>query len=144
MRIKMRPATSADTTAIAELRTAVAEDLTSRFGKGHWSSAASVKGVTSDMKSATVLVASNRNKLIGTLRLATKKPWAIDTAYFAACHNPLYLTNMAVAPALQSKGIGRACIDSAVKIAQSRGETGRVAYRNVPLIYFELMLGELK
>lgn len=169
MRIAMRAATPDDAPAIAEIRTAAAEDLTSRFGKGHWSLATSAKGVISDMRSGAVLVASNRNKLIGTLQLATKKPWAIDIAYFTGCHNPLYLTNMAVAPTLQGKGIGRACIDSAVETAQSRGadairldaydaaagaagfyrkcgfrETGSVSYRNVPLIYLELMLGDLK
>lgn len=165
----MHPATPDDAAAMAELRAEVAADLTSRFGKGHWSSPGTVKGVLHDMKTGTVFVARNRNKLIATLRLATKKPWAIDTAYFTACHHPWYLTTMAVTPALQGKGIGRACIDSAVEIAKSRGadairldsydakagaaqfyrkcgfrETGRVSYRNDPLIYLELMLGELK
>jgi ribosomal protein S18 acetylase RimI-like enzyme len=165
----MRSATPDDAPAIATLRTAAADDLTARFGKGHWSLPTSVKSAITELKSATVLIAGNRNKLIATVRLAPKKPWAIDTSYFAVCHNPLYLTNMAVAPASQGKGIGRACIDSAVEVAQSHGadairldaydaeagaggfyekcgfrETGRVTYRNVPLIYLELMLGELK
>ena len=169
MRVALHPATPADAAAIAELRAAAADDLTARFGKGHWSSRGTVKGVLHDMKTGTVFVARNRNKLVATLRLATRKPWAIDTAYFTVCNNPFYLTAMAVAPSSQGKGIGRACMNSAVEIARSRGadalrldaydaeagaggfygtcgfrEVGRVTYKNDPLIYLELMLGKQK
>ena len=34
--------------------------------------------------------------IVGTLRLVTKKPWAIDPAYFASVRRPLYLLSMAV------------------------------------------------
>lgn len=110
-------------------------------------------------------MARNDAGVVGTLRLATKKPWAIDTAYFSAAERPLYLTSMAVAPAAQRQGIGSLLLREAEAVARSwpgdcirldafdgragagpfyakcgYREVGRVSYRNVPLIYFELML----
>ena len=103
--------------------------------------------------------------VVGSLQLATKKPWAIDKSYFAPCKQPLYLTAMAVEPALQRKGIGRAMLDQARRIARewpgdairldaydsAAGagafyakcgfrEVGRVTYRETPLIYYDLIL----
>jgi len=96
--------------------------------------------------------------------LATKKPWAIDTSYFSACRRPLYLLAMAVTPARQRQGIGRLCLQEARRIAEAWPadairldaydakaggggfyelcgwtEKGRVSYRGVPLIYYELI-----
>lgn len=151
--------------ALATLRTAVAEDLTARYGKGHWSSAVSEKGVLLGMRTSKVFVARGEGRVIATLRLATKKPWAIDKSYFTDCKRPLYLIDMAVAPELQRRGIGRLCVEEAKRIGkewpadairldaydaeagaggfyQKCGfrEVGRVTYRNVPLIYFEMLL----
>jgi len=110
-------------------------------------------------------VAKNEKGLIASLRLATKKPWAIDKTYFSACQKPLYLTDMAVQPALQRSGIGRLCLEEAQRIVKEwpgdairldafdaeagagdfyrkcgYREVGRVTYRNTPLIYFEMLL----
>ena len=96
---------------------------------------------------------------MGTFRLATKKPWAIDTSYFATCDRPLYLLAMAVAPARQRQGLGRKCLSMAKRLAGDWGagamrldaydaaagagsfyarcgyiEVGRVSYPNTPLI----------
>src|SRR3989442_14303153 len=106
MFLKFQLATPADAVAIAALRNAVAENLTARFGKGHWSGCVSERGVLWDMRTGKVYAARRRNKIIATLRLATKKPWAIDTKYFRACTKPLYRTAMAVAPDLQRQGLG--------------------------------------
>ena len=103
--------------------------------------------------------------IVGTLRLATKKPWAIDRAYFADVRRPLYLTDMAVLPALQRKGIGRHMLAEAAIVARQWPgdairldaydapagagsfyakcgfrQVGRKSYRGVPLLYFELLL----
>jgi ribosomal protein S18 acetylase RimI-like enzyme len=113
----------------------------------------------------SVVVFRRRSKIIATLTLATKKPWAIDKWYFAPSKRPLYLTNMAVQPDLQRQGIGRQCLDEAQRIARqwpadairldvydsAAGagvfyakcgfrEVGRVIYRNTPLIYYEALL----
>lgn len=147
---------------IAELRTAVAEGLTAEFGKGHWSSAVSERSVLSGIKRATVIVGRSGRNIVGVLTLATRKPWAIDPAYFTPCEQPLYLTDMAVATQWQGRGIGRQMLGEARRIARSRPanairldaydteagaggfyaacgfeERGRVVYRRTPLVYYE-------
>src|SRR5687768_8520485 len=101
MKLSCATATNADAASIAVLRTAVAERLTQDFSKGHWSSRATERGVLVAIRTSRVLVFRRRSKVIATLTLATKKPWAIDKSYFAPSKRPLYLTNMAVRPDLQ-------------------------------------------
>jgi GNAT superfamily N-acetyltransferase len=164
MKLSVATATSNDAAAIAALRTAVAERLTREFGKGHWSSCVSERGVLYAIRISRVVVFRRRSKIVATLTLATKKPWAIDKSYFAASKRPLYLTDMAVQPDLQQQGIGRQCLEEATRIARewpadairldaydsAAGagefyakcgfqEVGRVIYRNTPLIYYELL-----
>lgn len=158
-------ATPADASAIAALRSAVAADLTARFGKGHWSSEPTERGVPHSMKHARVVIGRTRTRLVTVARLATKKPWAIDVGYFTACARPLYLTDMAVAPDRQGRGVGRQCMEAATRVAREWlvdairldaydapagaggfyakcgfAPRGRVVYRGVPLVYYELML----
>ena len=164
-RFKLVAATADDAMAIASLRARVARSLTLQFGKGHWSSGGTERGVLFDMRGSMVCVARSRNRLIATLRLSTKKPWAVDKAYFSACKRPLYLTSMAVEPEMQRKGIGRLCVEEAMTIARAWPadairldaydaqagagefyrkcgfrEVGRASYRDVPLIYFEMLV----
>ena len=162
----LEPATPADVNAIAALRNAVALDLTTRFGTGAWSGCCTERAVGFDLRSSSVYVVRDRNEIVATLRLATKKPWAIDRSWFTPVERPLYLTSMAVAPAFQRQGIGRQCLADAVEIARvapvdaifldafdhaSAGagdfyrkcgyrEVGRKIYRGVPLIYFERLI----
>ena len=168
MTIRFDVATAEEAPALAALHTAVAEGLTRRYGKGHWSSPVSEKSVLHGMRTSKVLVAHDESgTIIATLRLATKKPWAIDKSYFTASRKPLYLLSMAVAPELQHQGIGRLCAEEARRIAKEWPadairldaydadagaggfyrkcgfqEVGRVTYRNTPLIYFEMLLSE--
>jgi GNAT superfamily N-acetyltransferase len=160
-------ATSNDAVEIAALRNAAAEALTRRYGKGHWSSTASEKGVRYDLRTSTVWVVRSRGRIIATLRLATRKPWAIDTSYFTPCIRPLYLTSMAVAPGRQGAGVGRRCLEQALGIARDWPadvirldaydaeagagefyrkcgfrEVGRTSYKGNPLVYFETPVPE--
>ncbi len=82
MDFNLQPATAADAAAIAALRTAVAEHLTRQHGRGPWSSKVSEKGVLYALRMSRVFVARDGAEILATLRLATKKPWAIDTSYF--------------------------------------------------------------
>jgi GNAT superfamily N-acetyltransferase len=150
---------------IAALRTAVAQRLTEEFGRGHWSGTVTERSVLSVIRSSRVLVAREVGNIVGTLRLATKKPWAIDVKYFTKVGRPLYLTDMAVLPSAQRTGIGRRLLAEAASVARSwpadairldsydtaagagpfyakcgLREVGRVTYRGNPLIYFELVL----
>lgn len=154
-----------DAEAIAALHAAVATDLTARFGKGHWSSSGTAKGVLFAMKRANVSIAKQRARIAATFALSTRKPWAIDVTYFTPVTRPLYLTSMAVDPESQGKGLGARCIEEAVRVARAWpadairldaydhasgagafyakcgfAERGRVVYRGTPLAYYEMIL----
>ena len=165
MRLRLQLATVEDAPDISALRLAVAAKLTERFGSGPWSRPSTVKGVLYDLRNSVLYVARRRNKIIATLALCTKKPWAIDRKFFTKSRRPLYLVSMAVAPDWQGQGIGRLCLAEVKKIAVAWPadaicldaydapagagdfyrkcgftEVGRATYRAVPLIYFELKL----
>lgn len=168
MNLSFATATKSDAAELAALHAAVGRNLTDRYGKGMWSSAASERGVLASMRmpkfSRTLIVRDGR-RIVGTLRLATKKPWAIDITYFTQVQKPLYLTGMAVLPDLQGKGIGRLLMkeaevsargwpadairldafDAAAGAGQFYAKCGyrevaHVRYKGNPLIYFELLL----
>src|SRR5258708_26893986 len=110
-----------DVAALVELSRATASELTERFGRGHWSSETTERGVLFGMRQSQVWVARPRAgyPIVGTFRLATKKPWAIDRAYFAKSRRPLYLTDMGVRPDLQQQGIAQRCLTKALEIARA-------------------------
>jgi GNAT superfamily N-acetyltransferase len=163
--LNFQQAAAGDAAELAALHTAVADHLTELHGRGPWSPKASEKGLLYAMRVSRVYAAREGKEIVATLRLATKKPWAIDTSYFAACRKPLYLLGMAVKPARQRRGIGRRCLEEAVQAARAwpadairldafdaqagagcfyarcgYTEVGRTSYRNTPLIYYELLL----
>lgn len=165
MKLFIREAVAADAQEIAALRIAAADDLTTRFGKGFWSSNTSDKGVMLGISKGKVLIATRAGTIVGTLTLSTRKPWAIDTAYFSKARTPVYLTSMAVEPALQGQGVGRAMLTDAEETVRNwpgnairldafdaeagagvfyakcgYSEKGRVVFRGVPLIYYERLL----
>src|SRR5271165_1067257 len=171
MKLVFAAAADSDAAALAELHSAVAEDLTRRFGQGGWSSAPTERGVMRELQRprfSRILIARTGSRVIGTLRLATKKPWAIDTAYFTPATRPLYLTGMAVDPDLQRKGVGSLLLKQAEAVAYAWPadairldafdaeagagdfyakcgflEVARVRYKKAPLVYFELVLPPL-
>ena len=155
-------ATTADAPALSILRTAVALDLTSRYGQGHWSTPVSERGAEMALRHSRVILLQDGDALVGTLRLANKKPWAIDKTYFTDVKRAIYLTDMAVDPGRQRQGLGRRLIEEALIAARDWPadairldaydapagaggfyakcgfrERGRVVYRKVPLLYFE-------
>src|SRR5580700_641141 len=165
MRQKLEVATAKDASDLVALRAAVNLRLIAQYGKGYWAAGLSEKGVLFAMRTSTVYVARSRGRLIATLALSTRKPWAIDKKYFSASRRPLYLTSMAVAPDRQRTGIGKLCIDETRRIAAQWPadairlddfdaeagagdfyskcgfrEVGRASYRNVPLVYFEMLI----
>jgi GNAT superfamily N-acetyltransferase len=166
-RLTFRDASLTDVPAIAALHNAAAGALTARFGEGHWSSLVTERGTASTLRHARVRVGREGRRILTVLRLATKKPWAIDVSYFTPAKKPLYLTGMTVSVAHQGKGLGRLAIDDAIAVARkwpadairldaydadagagrfyaSCGfqERGRVVYKGNRLIYYELLLGD--
>ena len=158
-------ATEDDAESLQILRQQVAEHLTARFGKGHWSSYGNLRAVLRSLEHSKTLVARRDGEIVATLRLVTKKPWSIDTKYFTPVKRPLYLLDMAVAPALQREGVGRELLKAATPVARAwpadairldaydapagaggfyqrcgYREVGRAVYRRTPLIYYEQVL----
>ena len=161
-------ATNPDAPALATLHNLVGEELTRRFGEGMWSWRHTERGVLANLrkpKFSKILTACADGKIVGSLRLATKKPWAIDVSYFTEVERPLYLTGMAVHPELQGKGVGRRLLKEAEKLGRDwpgdairlnafdaavgagafyakngYRQVARVKYKGDPLIYFELLL----
>jgi|SRR5450756_1236768 len=169
MRLRLQLATVEQAPEISALRLAVAAKLTAQFGPGPWSRSSTVKGVLYDLRHSVLYVARCRNKIIATLALCTKKPWASNRKFFTKCRRPLYLISMAVAPRVQGRGVGRLCLAEVKKIATAWPadtlcldaydaaagagefyrhcgftEVGRATYRTVPLIYFELKLDAVR
>jgi len=165
--LEFGPAGFGDAAELAALHTAVAESLTEKFGKGPWSMRTSERGVLHALRTTSVYIARDSAHICATLQLTSKKPWAIDTAYFSPCLKPIYLVGMAVAPAMQRQGIGRICLQKIQVVARELpvdairldaydavagagkfyekcgyAEVGRAVYRNAPLIYYELRLRE--
>jgi GNAT superfamily N-acetyltransferase len=165
MRLVFSIAEASDAPELAALQTAASDDLTRRFGHGFWSSVATERGVLAGMRHSRVLIVRRGKKIVGTLRLQTKKPWAIDVSYFTPVKKAIYLVGMAVLPSMQGKGIGRKVMEEAAD--QMRAwpadairldafdaepgagsfylrcgfrEVGRVVYRKAPLIYLERVL----
>jgi GNAT superfamily N-acetyltransferase len=99
------------------LRIAVARDLTARHGLGHWSTQVSESGVRRGITHSHVCIARADDAVVGTLRLGTTKPWAIDISYFTPCARAVYLTDMAVHPSRQGRGVGRLMLQEARRIA---------------------------
>jgi GNAT superfamily N-acetyltransferase len=165
VRVTFRDAKLDDAPAIAALYNAAAGALTARFGEGHWSHLITERGTAFSLRHARVRVGREGRHILTVLRLATKKPWAIDVAYFTPVKKPLYLTGLTVSVAHQGKGLGRLALEDAITVARKWPadairldaydadagagrfyatcgfqERGRVRYKDDPLVYYELLL----
>lgn len=155
-----------DAAAVAALYNAVAENLTDRHGKGHWSRCTTERGVLWALRISRVYLVRQRGQIVATFALQTRKPWAIDVSYFTAVRRPLYLVGLAVEPRVQSRGLGRRMMATAIEEARAWPadairldaydgaagagpfylacgfrDCGRVKYKGTPLRYFEMPLG---
>ena len=165
MPLTFRDATLADVAVIAALQNAAAGALTARFGAGHWSMLTTERGAAHAQRHARVRLGRDGRRVLTVLRLATKKPWAIDATYFTPVKRPLYVTGMTVSVAAQGQGLGRRAMEDARRVAKTWPadairldaydatagagmfyercgftERGRVVYKGVPLVYYETLL----
>jgi GNAT superfamily N-acetyltransferase len=163
--VKFRDATLDDVAPIAGLLNSTAGALTARFGPGPWSALVTERGAALSRRHARVRVGREGKHILTVLRLATKKPWAIDVSYFTPVKRPLYLTGMAVSVEHQGKGLGRLALEDACAVAAEWpadavrldafdaeagaggfyarcgfAERGRVVYKGDPLVYYERLL----
>jgi GNAT superfamily N-acetyltransferase len=162
--LSFRLATEADIPALLKLRLAIDADQAERFGDDRWLTTISEKNVARNLKSSRVVVATRRGRIVGAVRMETKKPWAIDLKYFTPVGKAVYLHDVDVFPELQRSGIGRQLIDrvketaeawpvDAIRLDAYDGpsgagpfyrkcgfkKTGHAVYRSVPLVYYEFV-----
>lgn len=160
-------ATPKDARALVALRTAVAQDLTKKFGEGHWSTFPNRADVLRQVRASHVLVARRDAQIIGTVRLITARPWAIDSSSFTPVASALYVLGLAVAPEARGQHVGSDLMEAAKDAARSWPiealwldaydhiagagpfylkcgfrKVGRTQYREVPLIYYEWLVCE--
>jgi len=165
LKLRFRDATLDDIAVIAGLQNAAAGALTAHFGAGHWSSLVTERGAALSQRHARVRLGRSGKRVLTVVRLATRKPWAIDVSYFTPVKRPVYLTGMAVSVAHRGQGLGRLALEDARAVARAWPadairldaydspagagdfylkcgfkERGRVVYRSDPLVYFELLL----
>jgi GNAT superfamily N-acetyltransferase len=163
--MRFRDATLDDVAAIAALQNAAAGALTARYGSGPWSALVTERGAMLAQRHARVRIGRDGKRILTVLRLATKKPWAIDVSHFTPVRRPLYLTEMAVSVAHQGQGLGTLALKDAVAVARAWPtdairldafdadagaggfyarcgftERGRVVYKGDPLVYFERLV----
>ena len=86
MAVTVQFATEADIPELLQLRLSVDADQARRFGNDRWSTTINEKSVARGLKSSRVLIARRRGQIIGTLRMETKKPWAIDLRIVRISH----------------------------------------------------------
>lgn len=119
MSLQLELASQDDARAIAALRVAAARDLAARFGPGAWSLCSdTVEGVRLEVTGGAVFIARRDGAVLATLRLSLTNPWLGDTSFFTPCERAVHLTSMAVSPAHQRQGIGRACLADSDRIAR--------------------------
>ncbi len=165
MALRFRDAALRDVPSIAALQNAAAGALTARYGPGHWSSLVTERSAALSQRHARVRVGVADRRILTVLRLATKKPWAIDVSYFTPVRRPLYLTGMSISVTDQGRGLGRLALDDAITTAEAWpadairldaynseagagtfyvkcgfSERGRVTYKGDPLIYYEYLI----
>jgi len=166
MRIELEQAGEADAAAIAALRHASARQLTQRYGHGAWSATnASIGGVAMEARSGELFLARTEGSVVASLRLSGRNPWLGDIGFFTSRTQPLYVTSMAVHPAVQRQGMGRAAVEAVFRLAAMRGndairldafdapagaggfyrkcgfrDVRRAQYFDTPLIWFERLL----
>jgi GNAT superfamily N-acetyltransferase len=154
-----------DLARVAELRNAAAGKLTAEYGRGHWSGLVTAEKVAASLERSRVYVLSERGRIVATLRLQPKKPSEYDRPWFTRVKRPLFLYDMAVDPAHQRRGFGRASIQGAIRVARAwpadairldaydhaagagpfyekcgfREASRRVFFR-APIIYYEMLL----
>lgn len=162
MHLALRFALVNDVERILNVRISAARALTEQFGDGPWSRESTERGALNGMRNSRIVLAFDNAIAVGTYRITTQKPWAIDRAYFTPVTRPLYLTDMAVSVSHQGTGVGRALLAHAEDVARAYPaqaiwldaydanagaggfyakcgfrECGRNIYRGTPLVYYE-------
>jgi GNAT superfamily N-acetyltransferase len=162
--LSFRLAGKTDIPALLKLQLAIDADQAERFGGDRYTTTINEKSIARSLKSSRMVVATHRGRIVGTVRMETKKPWAVDLSYFTPACTAVYLHNVNVHPSLQRSGIGRQLMERVKQVAKEWPvdairldaydgpsgagsfyrkcgfkKLGHAVYRGVPLIYYEFV-----
>jgi GNAT superfamily N-acetyltransferase len=118
---RLRAALAEDIGLVRAILSTAANDLTTRFGEGHWSGVRSVETLRKYAGEGVLYVVEQAATVVGTLRLTDRKigfyrsSWFVDPQAAAG-----YLMDMAIDPAHQRRGIGRQAMIMAENLARSQ------------------------
>jgi GNAT superfamily N-acetyltransferase len=117
-----RKATAGDASAVHSIRMAAAEDLTVRYGHGHWSTVMAVAGLRDKAREGSLYVVEQEASPVATFMLTDKKIGFYRVEWFAEAKvRAGYLLHLVVHPSIQRRGIGRYAIGQAETLSQSSG-----------------------
>jgi GNAT superfamily N-acetyltransferase len=117
--ISLRQARIEDVKPVRSILAAAADDLTRRFGAGHWSGVRSIEALRNYVEDGVLYLVEADGDPVGTLRLTDRKIGFYRDEWFA---NPAdeagYLMDMAIDPLRQRGGIGRRSLTLAEGVAR--------------------------
>lgn len=122
MEASIRAARSSDVPAIHRLSRDAADALTRDFGPGHWSKVTTRKTLRKAVDLGSLYVVEADGQVAGTFRLSSTKIPFYRKSWFARPDDPAaYLRDMAIDPAHQRKGLGRAAMAAMERRARAEG-----------------------
>lgn len=162
----LKQATADQLRELYALRKQAADDLSARFGSGHWGRVGSFRTMQEHQKQGLIYAGLRGQELVAMLRYSTQRPRFYRMEWFTDPDAPAgHLTQMAVRTDLQDSGYGRACVAAIEAIARRGGasyirldsydapagagefyrkcgyqQVHRGEFNRVPLIYWEKQL----
>jgi GNAT superfamily N-acetyltransferase len=120
--VRLRKAGAGDIKLVRAILAAVAADLATRFGPGHWSTVRSAESLRKYASSGVLYVVEADALAVGTLHLTTRKIGFYKEDWFKGRPGPVgYLLDMAVHPSHQRRGIGRHSMELVEGLARLAG-----------------------
>ncbi len=98
MRLTLPPANARDVLERMVFCAAIDGNLAHRFSEGYGVGRRTERGALAAMKRGRAFVGRFRGRIVASLTLSTRNPWAIGARYFHLSQTPLYLRSMAVDP----------------------------------------------
>ena len=106
--IVTRKADGGDVEAVRSIRAAAADNLTARFGRGHWSLVTAVAGLRDKAEEGSLYLIERESSPVGTFMLTDEKIGFYRVEWFADANvRAAYLLDLAIHPSVQRKGLGR-------------------------------------
>jgi GNAT superfamily N-acetyltransferase len=130
--------------ACHEILAACGRDLSARFGLGHWDPPHPLEKFRDDARAREVHAVTVGERLVGTFTIGLSPIPAYPASYWSPVEPALYLNRLAVLPAEQRRGLGRACMALVEALAHARGARAvrlDAIAGHAPLLAFYMDLG---